>query len=69
MKHQFNPKDNDLHSAGLSQSPLSGDVIDDKVLEKTLVQNDYNYTKKRKLGKKVYEIINNHEVDEDSLRI
>ena len=26
------------------------------------------YTKNRKLGKKVYKIINNHELDEDSLR-
>ena len=50
----------------LDESP--GDEIDDKELEKILVLDNYEYIKKRKLGKKIYEIINNRKVDEDSLR-
>ena len=56
-----------LHLDGLDQLPLSTDEIDDEELDKTIVQDDYEYTKKLELGKKVYEIINKREVDEHSL--
>ena len=64
--HRGKPKD--PHEDGLDESSLSTDEIDDKELEKILVLDNYEYTKTRKLGKKVYEIINNRELDEDSLR-
>ena len=47
---------------------MSTDEIDDEELDKIIVNNHYEYTKKRKLGGKVYEIINNREVHQQSLR-
>ena len=51
-------KPKDPHSDKLDDPPLSGDEIDGKELEKRLVLDNYKYTKKRKLGAKVYKIIN-----------
>ena len=61
-------KPKDPHSDGLDEPALSGDEIDDKELEKILVHDNCKYAKKRKLGKEIYEIINTHQVDQDSLR-
>ena len=58
-------KPKDPHSDKLDQSPLSGD---EKELEKTLVLDNYKYTKKRKIGEAIFEIINNHEVRQQCLR-
>ena len=54
---------------GMDEPPLSGDEIDDEELDNIIVKDNYKYTKKCKLGKKVYDydIMNNREVDEDSL--
>ena len=51
------PKVNDLNTDGLDESP--GDKINDEELDKIIVNDDYECTKKRKLGGKVYKIINN----------
>ena len=42
----------DLNSDGMDESPLSTDEIDDEELEKIIVNDNYEYTKKRKLGEK-----------------
>ena len=47
-------KRKDPHSNGLDESPLSDDEIDDEELDQMIVNDDYEYTKKRKLGGKVY---------------
>ena len=64
----YSEKRTDPHSDGLDELPLSGDEIEEKKLEKIIVQDDYEYTKKLKLGKKIYEIINNCQVHQQSLR-
>ena len=45
-------KRKDPHSNGLDESPA--DEIDDEELDQMIVNDDYEYTKKRKLGGKVY---------------
>ena len=59
-------KRKDPHSNGLDESP--DDEIDDEELDQMIVNDDYEYTKKRKLGGKVYKIINNREARQQSLR-
>ena len=59
-------KRKDPHSNGLDES--QGDEIDDEELDQMIVNDDYEYTKKRKLGEKVYKIINNREARQQSLR-
>ena len=61
-------KPKDPHSDVLDQPPLSGDEIDEKELEKTLVYHDNKYTKKRKIGEAIFEIMNNHRVRQQCLR-
>ena len=56
-------KPKDPHSDGLDETP--GDEIDKKELKKILVLNNYKYTKKRKLGEAIFEIItNDDEIDQ-----
>ena len=62
------PKVNDLHSDGLDESPLTGDNIDDKELEKILVYDDYEYKQKCKLGSQVEKLINKNGIHQESLR-
>ena len=53
-------KVNDLHSDGMDESPLSTDEIEEKELDKILADDNYEYTKKRKLGAKVAKLINEY---------
>ena len=56
-------KPNDPHSDILDETP--GDEIDEKELKKILVLDNYKYTKKRKLGEAIFEIItNDDEIDQ-----
>ena len=56
-------KPKDPHSDGLDETP--GDEIDEKELKKILVLDNYKYTKKRKLGEAIFEIItNDDEIDQ-----
>ena len=48
-------KRKDPHSDGLDETP--GDEIDEKELKKIVVLDNYKYTKKRKLGEAIFEII------------
>ena len=41
-------KINDLHSDGMDESALSTDEIDNEELDKMIVNDNYEYTKKRK---------------------
>ena len=59
-------KPKDIHLDGLDQSPLLGDEIDEKELEKILVQHD-KYTKKHKLGAKLAKLIKKNGIHPDSL--
>ena len=59
-------KHKDTHSDRLDES--LGDEIDDKELKKRLAHDDNHYTKKRKLGKEIYEIIHKNDVYPNSLR-
>ena len=43
----------------MDESSSEGDEIDDEELDQMIVNDDYKYTKKQKLGEKVYKIINN----------
>ena len=43
-------KVNNLHSDGMDESPLTGDEIDDKELEKIFAYDIYKYKKNCKLG-------------------
>ena len=56
-------KPKDPHSDALDETP--GDEIDKKELKKILVLDNYKYTKKRKLGEAIFEIItNDDEIDQ-----
>ena len=48
-----------IHLDGLDQSPLLGDEIDEKELQKILVYHDNKYTKQHKLGAKLVKLIKN----------
>ena len=62
-------KHKDPHSDGLDESPLSGDEIDNKELEKIIVQDDYHYTKKHKLGATLSKLIKKNGNHPDRLRL
>ena len=57
-----------MHSEnGMDESPLSGDEIEEKELEKILLYHDNKYTKKHKLGAKVEKQIHKNGIHPDSL--
>ena len=69
QKHQCTgkkPRLNDLNSDGMDESP--GDEIEEKELDKILAHDNYEYTKKRKLGAKVAKLIHKNGYHPDSLR-
>ena len=47
---------------------MSGDEIEEKKLEKIIVQDDYEYTQKLELGQTIDKIVINHGVRQQSLR-
>ena len=60
MKHQCTGKKrkvNDLNSDGMDESPLAGDEIYEKELEKIIVKDNNKYIKKLELGKMIYEMV------------
>ena len=57
------------NSDGLDESPLTGDNIDDKELEKILVYDDYEYKQKCKLGSQVEKLINKNGIRESKTRV
>ena len=62
----YSEKSKDPHSDGMDEPPLSADEIDDKELDKELAYDNYEYTKKRKLGVKVAKPIHRNGYHPDS---
>ena len=62
----YSEKSKDPHSDGRDEPTLSADEIDDKELDKELAYDNYEYTKKRKLGVKVAKPIHRNGYHPDS---
>ena len=62
----YSEKSKDPHLDGMDEPPLSADEIDDKELDKELAYDNYEYTKKRKLGVKVAKPIHRNGYHPDS---
>ena len=62
----YSEKSKDPHSDGMYEPPLSADEIDDKEVDKELAYDNYEYTKKRKLGVKVAKPIHRNGYHPDS---